>query len=291
MIKSSESWKNASSRKKTCSKERNMNELTVVENKKQELELDEDLLKMGGMGVEKVVAKDVLIPRLVILQALSPQVQKKKAEYIEGAEVGDFCNVATSDIYKESVLVIPCFFITNYLEWAKNRGGLAANYGDDPSILQKTTRNEKNQNILPSGNIVEETAQWYCLLNSGGLWERIFFPLKATNLKHSRKWMTLCRAENITKKDGTLWKPPLFWRSWQLTIVDASNEQGDWFTFKPEKRETTLELDTSKGLLNQCMSFYTDLIGGKVKGDIESSQDESNGHGRNTDPNDKDIPF
>lgn len=272
-----------------------MNDLIPVETPKTgEIELTDDLLKMGGMGAEKVVAKDVLIPRLVILQALSPQVQKKKAEYIEGAEVGDFCNVATSDIYKDSVTVIPCFFITNYLEWTKNRGGLAANYGDDPTVLQKAQRNEKNQNIMPSGNIVEETAQWYCLLNSGGIWERIFFPLKATNLKHSRKWMTLVRAENITKKDGTLWKPPLFWRSWQLSIVDASNEQGDWFTFRPEKRETNLELDPKKNLLNLCMNFYTDLIGGKVKGDIEATQDDpqgqGNGHGR-TDPTDRDIPF
>lgn len=272
--------------------ERNMTNLTVVETKRSsEVVVDDDLVSLGGLGAEKVVAKDVLIPRLVILQALSPQVQKKKAEFIEGAEVGDFCNVATSDIYKESVIVIPCFFITNYLEWTKNRGGLAGNYGDDPSVLQKAQRNEKNQNIMPNGNIIEETAQWYCLLNTGGLWERVFFPLKATNLKHSRKWMTLCRAENITKKDGALWKPPLFWRSWQLSIVDVSNEQGDWFTFKPEKRETTLELDSSKHLLNLCMGFYTDLIGGKVKGDVESTQDDSPQNGRSHDPNDRDIPF
>lgn len=268
-----------------------MNDLIPVEQKQGELMLDDALLKMGGMGVEKVQTKDILIPRLVILQALSPQLNKKKPEYVEGAEVGDFCNTATGDIYKESVIVIPCYFITNYLEWVKNRGGLANNFGDDPTCLQKSTRNEKNQNILPSGNIIEETAQWYCLLNQGGLWERIFFPLTRTNLKHSRKWMTLCRAENIPTKDG-LWKPPLFWRSWQLSIVDVSNDQGDWFTFKPEKRETTLELDQSRGLLNLCMGFYTDLAQNKVRGDIESTQDDvhQNGGGR-ADPTDKDIPF
>src|SRR5271170_5598922 len=113
--------------------------------------LDDELLKMGGDGTENVKAKDVLIPRFTILQALSPQVVKKKAEYIEGAEVGDFCNVATGDIYKETATVIPCHFATSYIEWAKNRGGLHANHGDNPSVMDKTTRNERNENVLPDG--------------------------------------------------------------------------------------------------------------------------------------------
>jgi hypothetical protein len=272
--------------------EHNMSNIVPLEQRKEnQIVIDDDLMKIQGMGSELVATKDVLIPRLVILQALSPQVNKKKAEFIDGAEVGDFCNVATSDIYKESVTVIPCFFITNYLEWRKNRGGLANNYGDDPTITKQATRNDKNQMILPSGNTLEETAQWYCLLSIGGNWERIFFPLKATNLKHSRKWMTLCRAENIKDSKGDIFKPPLFWRSWQLSIVADGNDQGDWYTFKPEKRDTVLDLFPDRSLLKACMSFYTDLKGGKVKGDIESTQDEYSGNRAAADPNEKDIPF
>lgn len=257
--------------------------------------LDDELLKMGGMGTENVKSKDVLIPRLVILQALSPQVNKKKAEYIEGAEVGDFCNVATGDIYKESVLVVPCHFATAYIEWTKNRGGLAANHGDDPSILSKTVRNEKFENVLPNGNIVQETAQWYCLLQDATGWQRIFFPLKSTNLKHSRKWLTLCRTETVQLPDGQFWKPPLFWRSWKLIIIDDSNDQGDWATFRPEKGEATLELDKERNLLRMCKSFYEDIYTEKVKPDLEQSPDEGKGpiiEGSVTkDPNDKSTAF
>jgi hypothetical protein len=272
-----------------------MGDVVPLEQKQNEvIQLDDDILKLSGIGSEKVKTQNVLIPRLVILQALSPQVNRKKPEYIEGAEVGDFCNTATGDIHKGSVTVVPCYFITNYLEWIKNRGGLSMNYGDDPSCLQRAQRNEINQNILPNGNIIEETAQWYCLLNTGGIWERLFFPLVRTNLKHSRKWMTLCQSENIQTKDKdgnlTMWKPPLFWRSWNLFIVDASNDRGDWLTFRPEKRETILEIDPKKTLLNMCKAFHADLVGGKVKGDIESTHEDSNGNGRRVDPN-ADIPF
>jgi hypothetical protein len=257
--------------------------------------LDDELLALSGMGTENVQAKDVLIPRLTILQALSPQLNKKKAEYIEGAEIGDFCNVATADIYKESVVVVPCHFATAYMEWTKNRGGLAGNYGDDASIIKNTVKNDKNENVLPNGNIIQEQAQWYCLLQDGATWSRVFFPLKATNLKHSRKWLTLCRAEVVQLPNNELWKPPLFWRSWKLNIVSDGNDQGDWYTFRPEKGEPIMELDPSKQLIRMCKSFYEEIRTEKVRPDIETTQDETGpiieGRVNPSSPHDKDIPF
>ena len=266
-------------------------DLARIQQGGQQLALDEDLLKMGGMGTEKVSSKDVLIPRLTILQALSPQLSKKKAEYIDGAELGDFCNVATGDIYKESVLVIPCYFTTAYIEWGKNRGGLVHNYGDDASIIKKTSRNDKNQNILQNGNAIAETAQWYCLLQDGGNWTRIFIPLTSTNLKHSRKWMTLCRTESVQMPNGEFWKPPLFWRSWKLTAIEDSNDQGDWTTFRPEKGESSLDIDASRILLKSCMSFYEDVKTDAVRGEIIDEDQGRTIDGRASAAADKDIPF
>jgi hypothetical protein len=261
------------------------------------LVLDDELLGLGGMGKENVRSKDVLIPRLVILQGLSPQINKKKAEYIDGAEVGDFCNVATGDIYKEQITVVPCHFATAYIEWVKNRGGLAGNHGEDESILRQTVRNDKFENVLPNGNVVQETAQWYCLLQDGASWQRIFFPLKSTNLKHSRKWLTLCQSETVQLPNGETWKPPLFWRSWKLNIVDDSNDQGDWATFRPEKGDPTLELDPNRHLLRMCKSFYEDIRTKVVKPDIEQTQDDGGPIIDGTinrdakDPNKADTPF
>ena len=255
--------------------------------------IDDELLKMGGAGTENVKSKDILIPRLVILQSLSPQLNKKKeADYVEGAESGDFCNVATGDIYKAEVEVIPCHFATAYIEWTKNRGGLAANHGDNSLVLDKATRNDKNENILPNGNIIQETAQWYCLLKDGMQWTRVFFPLKSTALKHSRKWLTLVRAETLMV-NGNAWKPPLFWRSWKLTVVDESNDQGDWSAFRPERGEEVAKIDESRQLLRMCMNFYEEVRTNVVRGEV--AQDEGSGPvidgSINKDIKDKDIPF
>jgi hypothetical protein len=268
-------WKNASNRNVIYShKERNMSDRDLINVASGGLALDDELLKMGGMGTENVKSKDVLIPRLVILQSMSPQVNKKKAEFIEGAEIGDFCNVATGDLYKEKILVVPCHFETSYIEWTKNRGGLAGNHGSDPKILSQTIKNDKFENVLPNGNIVQEQAQWYCLLQEGASWNRVFFPLKSTNMKHSKKWLTLVQSETVQLPSGEMWKPPMFWRSWNLIIVDASNDQGDWFTFRPEKSELIMDLDPTRQLIRMCKSFYEDIRTNVVKPDIEQTQDE-----------------
>jgi hypothetical protein len=254
--------------------------------------LDDEIINMAGMGKENVTAANVLIPRLVILQGLSPQINKKKAEYIDGAEVGDFCNVATGDIYKDEILVVPCHFATAYMEWVKNRGGLVANHGSSPAILNKCIQNEKGQYFLPNGNSVEETAQWYCLLQDGATWARIFFPLKATNLKHSRRWLTACQAEQVRLPDNTIWKPPLFFRSWKLKIIDDSNDQGDWATFRPERGDSTVEIDPSKELIRLCKSFYEDIRKNVVRPDIDTQDGGTTINGTtNKTTTDKDIPF
>ena len=51
-----------------------------------------DWMKDGNRGSEEVSSNDITLPRLQIIQDLSPQHKKNKPEYIDGAEVGDFFN-------------------------------------------------------------------------------------------------------------------------------------------------------------------------------------------------------
>lgn len=189
----------------------------------------DEIEAMGGEGLDNVTAANVLLPRLTILQKLSPQLNKKKVEFIEGAQEGDWCDVGVGDIFRGSIEAIPCHFSTQYILWKKNRGGFGGNLGMDAKCLNDTTLNEKRQNILPSGDAIVETATWYCLLRVGGEWRRVFLPFTSTGLKVSRKWLTLIKAEKLLGKNGWF-SAPLFYRPWTLNVLDESNEQGDWFT-------------------------------------------------------------
>ena len=53
----------------------------------------------SGMGFEEVDKDDFQIPFVRILQALSPQLKKSDASYIEGASQGDIFNTVTHQVW------------------------------------------------------------------------------------------------------------------------------------------------------------------------------------------------
>jgi hypothetical protein len=117
--------------------------------------------------------------------------------------------------------------------------------------------NEKNQHTLPNGNRIEETARWHLLIQNGAQRDRVLFQLTSTRLKASRKWLTAIRAETCMI-DGKPWKPPLFWRAWDLRAISAKNDMGDWSTFVPERGERLIDLPDSKTLIAQARAFSLD---------------------------------
>jgi hypothetical protein len=243
-----------------------MGKLKVVEGNSPAI--NDEVREWQGLGAENITKNDVIIPRLVILQSLSPQLSRKKPEWIEGAEAGDFCNTATGSIYKgdDGITVLPCHYATSYLEWGKSRGGFVKDHGPNQAILDKCAQNDKWQNILPNGNTVEETGQWFLLLRdgpAGSPWTRVYFPLKSTALKLSRRWLTFCRQPI----GDASFNPPLFWWSWRLTVVTESNSSGDWHSFRPERSETVQELDSSLAIGRECRAFHDAVASKAVRGE------------------------
>ena len=73
---------------------------------------------LAGEGLENVTAKDVLIPRITILQSLSPQLLKNKPEFNPDARTGDLFDVAQGEVLPNPMIVVPVFFQKTWLEWA-----------------------------------------------------------------------------------------------------------------------------------------------------------------------------
>lgn len=186
----------------------------------------------ANAGRENVTTRDMIIPRLAILQKLSPQIDKKNggAQFIEGAEVGDIVDVTTGDLFKEGLHFLPCYFITQWLEWAprKSGKGLIATHDDD-KVLQGCTQNDKKQWVNKAGNYIAQTAQFYGLnLSVEGVPRPSFIPMASSQLKAARKWNTLAGSELLTRKDGSSFIAPLFYRTYELTSGEESNSEGDW---------------------------------------------------------------
>lgn len=224
-------------------------------------------------GYENVTAKDLIIPRLVILQGLSPQLDKNKPEYIQGAASGDFCDVATSEVWKEGITIIPCYYATVYLEWAPRASGkgLVANHGTDAEKAHKhATLNEEKRWVTKDGNIVSETATFFVLnMSAGG--RRSFVPMTSTQLKNARQWMTIITNEKLTRRDGSQMQAPLFYRSWEAYSVGQSNAKGSWNGWKFRPGKTILELG-GKALLDEAVEFNKQAKEGLVQGDFANEE-------------------
>ena len=76
----------------------------------------EDIFETAGEGAS-FDSSEMQIPFVRILQAMSPQLSKKKPEFIDGASQGDLFNTVTNQYWEgeEGVTVIPCYQTTKYL--------------------------------------------------------------------------------------------------------------------------------------------------------------------------------
>jgi hypothetical protein len=236
-------------------------------------------------GSENVTARDVSIPRLTILQSLSPQLKATKPEYIPEAKEGDFCDTSCGDLWRGEMLILPCYFVTNFIEWSPERGKApVANHGANPAILDKTKPGESGKRLLENGNIIAETMQFYVLnLSAGG--RRSFLPLAATQLKPGRDW----NAKRLSEKLSDGREPPLFYRAWKATPAPRSNDKGDWFVWKFASDRKVTEIDPSRRLLAAARDFADQCRRGLVHGDL--SDDGTGETGRGSSSNDKNAPF
>lgn len=237
-----------------------------------------------GAGTENLTSRDILIPRLTIIQGLSPQINKKKPEFIEGAEVGQIVDVGTGDLFPEGVTFLPVFYKKEWLEWApRSTGkGLIAIHPDD-SILAECGKDDKGRPITAEGNLVQETAQWYGL-NMSANRRKCFIPMASSQLKKSRKWMTMVTAERIKRADGTDFQAPIFYRLYRLGTAEESNNDGDWSGWTVSRGLALPETSEHwQRLLQEAVSFRESLLAGEVRGDHEPpSADGAEGAGNGT---------
>ena len=235
----------------------------------------------AGEGLENVTARDMLVPRLTILQSLSPQLKQRDAAYIEGAKVGDICDVGTGEVFPDGILFLPVYYRKDFLEWAPRASGEGlVNIHSDPAILDKTTRNEKKQPVLPNGNIISETAQFFGF-NMSADRRMCFIPMASTQLKRARKWITLATSEKLRRSDGSEFTAPLFYRCYELNTAEESNNQGDWSGWTLSRGPALPEMEFDgydwQSIAQQAAEFRLQIMSGEARGDVSDINSDITG--------------
>jgi hypothetical protein len=191
----------------------------------------------AGSGLENLTAEDLTIPRLKILQALSPEVNKRDGKYVEGAAAGDIINTVTKSLYTEDdgCVVLPVAYKRMFLEWQpRESGGGLVKQHLDPNILSQTTKDKTGADMLENGNYIQTSATHYGLVVDGDSYQQVMIPMAGTQLKKSRTWNSVMASIKVQSSAGKVFTPPSYSHRYKLTTVAESNDRGTWFGWNIE---------------------------------------------------------
>lgn len=220
------------------------------------------LVSESTSGFENVRPQDTAIPFLGLLQGLSPQVKRGHAQRIEGAEEGMFYNNVTGEVAAGPVRVIPCAFQKAYVEWVsrENGGGFVKQHPDE-AILKDTTRDLKNNEVLPNGNHIVPTAYHFVLLvKEDGMLERAVISMTKTQLKKSRRWLSQMMNLQLKLPNGKVIKPPMFSHSYEVASVLEQKDNYSWYGFQVGSPQ----LVESAEVYAEARRFHAEVTAGNV---------------------------
>ena len=251
----------------------------LAEASKQELSTAVNFADDAGVGCEDMTKDDMTIPRISILQSLSPQVQKTDDKFIEGAEAGNLLDTVRLETIsgEEGVLIIPISYRTTYIEWKtrKNGGGFVADHGNDRSVLKSCQRNEETGAMINSdGNQIVQTAEYYAFKvdPETGDASPLVLSMSGSQIKHSRRLNTMINMKREPHPSGQgSFNPAMFYSAFTFRTKPESNDQGSWFGWDIESHSNTIDLPNGNQIYLDARAFREQVKEGAVKPHQEPS--------------------
>lgn len=176
-----------------------------------------DYIKQGqARGSEEVKASDMVLPRLEIVQALSPI-----KETNEDAKEGYLFNSVTQEVIGDVAYFVPVYFRMEYLVWKDNDQG-GGFFGSFNTAAEAEAR--KAEAVSEGENpeyleIVDTPVQYGLRVTPEGEIEQIVISMAKTKAKVSRKWNAMIQ---ITGGDR-------FSRVYKITTFRDENKKGQKF--------------------------------------------------------------
>lgn len=244
----------------------------------------------AGMGMESVTTRDLIIPRIGILQKLSPELDRSHAKFIKGAKEGDFCNIGMNEIIPSPMLFVPCYFKKQWLEWAPRKSGEGLKgIHDNDHIMAKTKQDNDGKWVLPNKNYVVETSQLYVdIINEDGTEQMLaFIPFVSTQHKKVRQLLTDSKRIQLKRPDGSKYDAPLYYRYWKAETIPEDNNEGNWMGWKLSPVGKLNDLDNALEVYDVSKQFSRQVHEGVAKAEHGDGSDApSGGYGRGSNADD-----
>lgn len=203
-------------------------------------DLMSQLLEDQGAGTMGMGKEDVAIPRLAILQQLSPMCTRGNAIYNADAKPGDIYNSVMDKRYdgEKGVEIILCAYQRNYIQWRLRTkgGGFVKDWGHDGECLKLTTVDSLGANIVnddPESEIVATAEYFGIIVDPDGGLEYVIIDLAKSQMKHARFLNAKIQTytPHVKGPDGKMVriKAPMYYRSYFFkTQPETNKKQQSW---------------------------------------------------------------
>lgn len=171
----------------------------------------------SARGSEEVGANDMVLPRLEIVQALSPI-----KETNEAAREGLMFNSVTGELIGDTVYFVPVYFRVEYLVWKdqKKGGGFFGSHASMAEAEARVSEAAQDGEDPDDLEIVDTPVQYGLRITpDGSVCEQIVISMPKTKAKVSRKWNAMIQ---IVGGDR-------FSRVYKLTTFTDQNKEGQKF--------------------------------------------------------------
>lgn len=212
-----------------------------------------DFMGDSGRGNDNVGIQDLAIPRIDIIQDLSPQHKKSKPEYIEGAEVGMAFNTVTNRLYGKEVFVVPVFYRGEYVIWKDQDHG-----GGFRGAFPNLSEAEAEMTQLEDAALCEivETKQQFVLVvhpestAEEPVLEQAVMSMSKSKLKPNRTWNTMIQTSGGDR----------FSRMYKLSAVEAQNANNqDYYNWRVDQLGFV-----TKPIYEAAEKFYDAVASGEM---------------------------
>ena len=187
----------------------------------------------GLGGFEGITNEIIAFPFIRILQTLSPQLNKRKPEYIAEAETGMLYNSINNNLYAPPIEIVVGKFERYFIEWKPDRKGFAgAHLPEDieEMLLQGKLQKNGMQIVDPrTENTFADTYIYYIVFPESVEDGVCLLALSSTQLKEARRWNRLLLTTFIP---GSNQRAQPYFMRWTVTTPIVSNDKGDWHGFK-----------------------------------------------------------
>lgn len=210
-----------------------------------------DFLKQGNRGAENVGTDDMIIPRIELIQALSPVRKKSDPAYIDGAEEGMLYNNVTRTLYGTEVTVVPVYYTKQFLVWKDRKAGGGGSNGFRGAFASKELADRAIADLAEEALEVSDTAQHFVLVRNGDDWQEAVISMAKSKVKVSKRWNSLMRLSNTDS----------FSRAYKLSATTETNARNEsYFNFNVAALGFV-----NKELYERAEKLYETIRSGNVK--------------------------